>query len=88
MSTTQAPVRDAAGTSLSYRDHEANALGAVWAVAPRFAAKLTRMHNYAKAVQTYLRAVDFYCLQHNVSPSRVRVETWVEGDRLIQRISG
>lgn len=65
-----------------------NALGAVWAVAPRLAAKLTRMHNYAKAVQTYLRAVDFYCEQNAVSPGRVRVETTVFEDRIVQRISG
>lgn len=80
--------RDAAGTSKHYVDREANALGAVWSVAPRFAAKLTRMHNYAKAVQTYLRAVDFYCLQHNVSPRKIRIDTVCEGDRIVQRISG
>lgn len=87
MSVT-APGRTEAGESKHYVDREFNALGACWSVAPRLAAKLTRMHNYAKAVQTYLRAVDFYCLQHNVSPRRVRVETWVEGDRIVQRISG
>lgn len=65
-----------------------NALGALWQVCPKLAAKCTRAHNYAKAIQTYLRALDFYCLQHNVSPRRVRVETWVEGDRIVQRISG
>lgn len=65
-----------------------NALGAVWSVAPRLATKLTRLHNYAKAVQTYLRAVDFYCEQHGISPRRVRVETTVFEDRIVQRISG
>lgn len=65
-----------------------NALGMLWAVAPRLALKLTRLANYAKAVQTYLRAVDFYCEQNGVSPAKVRVETFVAGDRLVQRISG
>lgn len=78
---------DPAGTSrVEYE--VGNALGAMWAVAPRLAPKLTRMANYAKAVQTYLRAVDFYCQQNGVSPAKVRVETFVAGDRLIQRISG
>jgi hypothetical protein len=66
----------------------ANALGALWAIAPRLAAKLNRLHNYAKAVQTYLRAVDFYCLQNGVSPGRVRIDTTVHDDRIVQRISG
>lgn len=65
-----------------------NALSAVWAVAPRLAEKLTRMHNYAKAVQTYLRALDFYCQQNAVSPRKVRVETTVLDSRIVQRISG
>lgn len=65
-----------------------NALGAVWQVAPRLAAKLTRLHNYAKAVQTYLRAVDFYCLQNGVNARKVRIDTTIEGDRIVQRILG
>ena len=65
-----------------------NALGALWAIAPRLAAKLTRLHNYAKAVQTYLRAVDFYCDQHGIPPRKVRIDTHIEGDRMVQRISG
>jgi hypothetical protein len=65
-----------------------NALGAVWQVMPRLAAKLTRCHNYAKAVQTYLRAVDFYCDQHGITPARIRIDTTLERDRLVQRISG
>lgn len=65
-----------------------NALGALWQTAPRLAAKLTRLHNYAKAVQTYLRAIDFYCYQQGVSPRRVRVETTVSDGRIVQRISG
>lgn len=66
----------------------ANALGQLWRLAPRLAAKMVRCHNYAKAVQTYLRAVDFYCLQHGVDPSRVRIETTIDGDRMVQRILG
>ena len=65
-----------------------NALGALWQLAPRLAPKLTRAHNYAKAVQTYLRAVDFYCLQHGVKPSRIRIDTVVHEGRIVQRISG
>lgn len=65
-----------------------NALGAIWQLAPRLAPKLTRAANYAKAVQTYLRAVDFYCLQHGVKPSKVRIDTIVHDGRIVQRISG
>lgn len=65
-----------------------NALGAIWQVAPRLAVKLTRAHNYAKAIQTYLRAIDFYCLQHGVSPAKIRVDTVVHEGRVVQRISG
>ncbi len=67
-----------------------NALGALWQTAPRLALKLTRLHNYAKAVQTYLRAVDFYCQQHGVSSvrakRRLRVETTVGERAILQRI--
>lgn len=67
-----------------------NALGALWQTAPRLAAKLTRLHNYAKAVQTYLRAVDFYCQQHGVSSAgakrRLRVDTTVTETTIVQRI--
>lgn len=66
----------------------ANALGAFHSAAPRLARLFLRRHNYALAVQTYLRALSFYCQQHGVSKSRVRVETWIEGDRIVQRISG
>jgi hypothetical protein len=86
--TATALRRDPAGTSKHHIDRQANALGSLWTVCPKLAAKCSRMHNYAKAVQTYLRAVDFYCLQHNVSPRRVRIDTHVEGDRIVQRISG
>jgi hypothetical protein len=65
-----------------------NALGMLWRVAPRLAVKLTRLHNYAKAVQTYLRAVDLYCEEYGLDPSRVRIDTTIEGDRMIQRITG
>ena len=65
-----------------------NALGALYQLAPRLAPKLTRAHNYAKAVQTYLRAVDFYCLQHGVKPAHVRIDTVVHDGRIVQRISG
>jgi len=65
-----------------------NALGAAWQIAPRLAAKLTRMHNYALAVQTYLRAVDFFCYQTGTRPHRVRVDTTVHDGRIVQRITG
>lgn len=65
-----------------------NALGALWQTQPRLAEKLTRLHNYAKAVQTYLRAVDFYCDRHGISPRRITVETTVADGRIVQRISG
>lgn len=65
-----------------------NALGALWATRPRLAALCERRHNYALALQTYLRAIDFFCLQRGISPRRVRVETRIEGDRLIQRFIG
>ena len=65
-----------------------NALGALWQVAPRLAAKLTRAHNYALAVQTYLRAVDFYCYQTGARPRSVRVDTTVGEARIVQRITG
>ena len=65
-----------------------NALGAVWQLAPRLAVKLTGMHNYALAVQTYLRALDFYCEQHGIKPSRVRVDMLTGEGRIVQRISG
>lgn len=66
----------------------ANALGALWALAPRLARLCTVRHNYALAIQTYLRGLDFYCLQHDVRPGRLRIDTFVEGDKLIQRING
>lgn len=76
----------AASTEIRYE--VPNALGAVWAVAPRLAVKLTRRHNYAKAVQTYLRAIDFYCEQHGVNPRRIRIDTTIGDGRIVQRISG
>lgn len=69
-------------------DTEANALGMLWHLCPKLAAKCTRAHNYAKAIQTYLRAVDFYCLQNGVSPRRVRIDTTVHDGRIVQRILG
>lgn len=78
---------DPAG-STQIRYEQANALAALWAVAPRLAAKLNRLHNYAKAVQTYLRAVDFYCLQNGVSARKVRIDTTVHDERIVQRILG
>lgn len=65
-----------------------NALGAVWQVAPRLASKLTRFHNYALAVQTYLRAIDFYCYQTGANARNVRVETTIHEGRIVQRITG
>lgn len=65
-----------------------NALGALWQLMPRLAAKCSRAHNYALAVQTYLRAVDFFCYQTGVSPRRVRVDTTVHDGRIVQRIIG
>lgn len=64
-----------------------NALGAVWQTAPRLAVKLTGMHNYALAVQTYLRALDFYCYQTGTKPWKVHVDTTVRDGRIIQRIT-
>lgn len=78
---------DPAGTT-EMRYEVANALGALYALAPRLARKMDRLHNYAKAIQTYLRAIDFYCLQNGVSASRVRVDTTVHDDRIVQRITG
>ena len=69
-------------------DTEANALGMLWHVAPNLAARCVTATNYAKAIQTYLRAVDFYCLQNGVSPRRVRIDTEVRDGRIVQRISG
>jgi hypothetical protein len=66
----------------------ANALGALWAVRPKLAALCERQHNYALAIQTYLRAIDFYCLENGIRPDRVHVETFIDGDRLVQRITG
>lgn len=66
---------------------EPNALGALWRLQPRLAAKCTRAHNYAKAVQTMLRALDLYCHTYGVSPSRLRVRTTLHEGRIVQRIS-
>lgn len=63
-----------------------NALGSLWAVCPKLAAKCAVLHNYAKAVQTYLRAVDFYVIQHGVRPSQIRVTTTLHHDRIVQVI--
>jgi hypothetical protein len=65
-----------------------NALGMLWRRVPILADRLTKMHNYAKAVQTYLRAVDLYCMEKGISPAKVRVDTEVRDGRLIQRIIG
>lgn len=65
-----------------------NALGALWQLAPGLAAKCVRCGNYAKAVQTFLRAIDFYCHQHGVPASRVKIDTTVGEGRIVQRISG
>lgn len=75
----------AGSTSIGYET--GNALGAVWETAPRLAGKLTRMHNYALAVQTYLRALDFYCYQTGTKPWRVRVDTSVRDGAIVQRIT-
>lgn len=80
-------LREPAGSTQITFEH-INAYGVVHTIAPRLAAKLTRLHNYAKIVQTYLRAVDFYCEQYDVDPSRVRIETTLYEDRIVQRISG
>lgn len=65
----------------------ANALGALHSLCPKLAAKCNAMHNYAKAVQTYLRAVDFYCYQKGVRPERVRVSTTLFADRIEQEFT-
>lgn len=79
-------VKDPAGTTrIGYE--VANALGSLQTLCPKLAAKCSRMHNYAKAVQTYLRAVDFYCYQQGVAPSCVRVETTRFSDRIVQEIT-
>lgn len=65
-----------------------NALGMLWRRTPILAKRLTAAHNYAKAVQTYLRAVDLYCMEKGLSPANVRVETEVRDGRIIQRITG
>lgn len=65
-----------------------NALDVLWIKRPRLAARVARRHNYAKAVQTYLRAVDFYSCENGVPPRRIRVETHVHDGRIVQRISG
>lgn len=81
------PQRDPAGsTRIGYETP--NALGALWQSRPRLAAACVQRTSYAKAVQTYLRAVDFYCEQNGVSPGRVRVNTEVRDGRIIQRIVG
>jgi hypothetical protein len=73
--------------STQIRYETPNALGALWQLAPRLAARCIRLTNYAKAIQTYLRAIDFYCQQHAISPSRVKIDTFVGEGRIIQRIS-
>jgi hypothetical protein len=65
-----------------------NALGMLWRRAPILAKRLTLAHNYAKAVQTYLRAVDLYCDQKGLRADQVHVETEVRDGRIIQRITG
>lgn len=80
-------MRDSAGsTRIVYE--EANALGALWRLQPRLAAKCTRSHNYAKAIQTMLRALDLYCHTYNVNPARIRVQTSLRDGRIVQRITG
>lgn len=74
--------------STQVTDTEANALGMLWKVCPKLALKCTRLHNYAKAIQTYLRAVDFYCLQNGVSPRKISVDSTVHDGRIVQRILG
>lgn len=64
-----------------------NALGALYQVAPRLATKCMSMTNYALAVQTYLRAIDFYCYQTGTPARKVRVETTVSDGRIVQRIT-
>lgn len=65
-----------------------NALGMLWRRTPILAQRLERMHNYAKAVQTFLRAVDLYCDQKGLDASRVRIDTEFRDGRIIQRIVG
>ena len=65
-----------------------NALGALWALMPRLAKLCVDRHNYALAIQTYLRGVDFYCQQNGVSPSQIRVDTTIGEGRIVQRITG
>jgi hypothetical protein len=65
-----------------------NALGMLWRRTPILAKRLTAAHNYAKAVQTYLRAVDLYCMEKGLDASRVTVDTEVHDGRIIQRIIG
>lgn len=78
---------DAAGaTQIGYEP--ANALGTLWQVAPKLAARLAGSHNYASAVQTYLRALDFYCAQRGIPASRLRIHTVVRDGAIVQRISG
>jgi hypothetical protein len=80
-------VADPAGsTRIGYETP--NALGALWQLQPKLAAKCVRLANYAKAIQTYLRAIDFYCHQHGISPARVRIDTTVHDGRIVQRIGG
>jgi hypothetical protein len=76
----------AASTQITFE--HVNAYGVLHQIKPRLAAKVTELHNYAKILQTMLRAVDFYCEQYAVEPRHVRIETVLFADRIVQRISG
>lgn len=77
---------DSAGTTrIGYE--VPNALGSLYQVAPRLATKCMTMTNYALAVQTYLRAVDFYSFQTGVPARKVRVQTTISDGRIVQRIT-
>lgn len=82
MTRTLAP---AGSTRIGYE--VANALGRLYQLRPRLAAECDTYTSFARCVRSYLNDLDLYCQHYRTSPHGLRVDTWLDGDLVRQRVT-